>query len=134
MSLTKKSDVKQRLEEVILGMSSARSDMIQRHSRQGSLTGKYVPTTIIFLKDLLDPSHTKACDCAQTAVHFSIKIDAVTPGGYSDLVWIWENHFPFVRVILAEKGTYFRDFSLNIGPIFIMDYCGTPVKFSLAVQ
>jgi hypothetical protein len=38
MSL-KKSDVKQRLEEVILGTSSARSNMIQRHSRQGSLTG-----------------------------------------------------------------------------------------------
>ncbi|XP_072019097.1 dedicator of cytokinesis protein 7-like isoform X1 [Amphiura filiformis] len=40
MSL-KKSDVKQRLEEVILGTTSARSNMIQRHSRQGSLTDKH---------------------------------------------------------------------------------------------
>ncbi|XP_063962450.1 dedicator of cytokinesis protein 7-like isoform X1 [Lytechinus pictus] len=32
----KKSDVKQRLEEAILGTASARSDMMQRHTRQGS--------------------------------------------------------------------------------------------------
>ena len=37
----KTTDMKQRLEEAILGTASARSEMIQRHSRQGSasLTG-----------------------------------------------------------------------------------------------
>ena len=32
----KKHDVKQRLEDAILGTSNARSEMMQRHSRQGS--------------------------------------------------------------------------------------------------
>ena len=63
MSL-KKSDVKQKLEEVILGMSSARSDMIQRHSRQGSLTGKTSlinPTWDLNPVSLFNQSATGAC-------------------------------------------------------------------------
>ena len=41
-------------------------------------------------------------------------------GGYSDLVWTGcaarvLKPYPFLRAILAEKGTYFWDFSQNIG-------------------